>query len=264
VPATLYTTMSEESGYHNRGIVIAAKISNLLCSLKPSTYDEISPKLGYWIEHALTEQSVDADDLVERLSPLAWAGGPESNQAITRFLKQFRDTPSRSEEARSFVVRLCSRVFRWFAAASAENLAPWDGVFAGKVTRWGGGSFIQAASFVGHLIECGVLDRELVRRHLIKPLISHHYTDINDVGRAFRVMAIYELFVVARNTLLRGLLEPEDVQVCFEMLNPQIRIHGVAAMDPRNLDVRRDTHSGASRRNLTYLVRIFARFTPRG
>jgi len=256
--------MSEELGYCNRGIVITAKISSLLSSLKPSTYDEISPKLGYWIEHALTQQSMDADDLAERLSPLAWDRGSESSRAIARFLKQFRDAPSRSEEARSFVDRLCSRVFRWFAAASAENLAQWDGVDVGKVTRRGGQGFIRAASFVGHLIECGVLDRELVRRHLIKPLISHQHTNTNDIRRSFRAMAIYELFVAARDTLLQGLIEPEDVQVCFEMLNPQIHITGVVAMDPRNLDVRRATHSDASRRNLTYLVRNFAKSTPRG
>jgi len=260
-----HTTMSGEAGYHNRGIAIGAKISNLFCSLKPSTYDEISPKLGYWIEYALTEQSMEADSLAERLSPLAWDNrGSESNLAIARFLKQFRDAPHRSKEARSFVDGLCSRVIRWFAAASAEDLVPWDGVDARKVARWGGGGFIWAASFVGHLIESGVLDQELVRRHLIKPLINHHYTDTYHVGRSFRAMAIYVLFVTARNTLLQGLLEPEDIRVCFEKLISEIPLGGVPGLDIEKLMVGCATHSDILHRNLTCLVRNFVRSTSNG
>ena len=124
--------------------------------------------------------------------------------------------------------------------------------------------FISAASFVGHLVESGVLDRGLVRRHLIKPLINHHYTNTNDVGRSFRAMAIYELFVVARSTLLQGLLDPEDVQACFEMLSPQIHLEGVAGMDAGYLSVRGAIRSGVSCRDLTCLIRIFVRSTPLG
>ena len=82
--------MSGVADYHHRGTIIGAKIYDLLHSLGPSTYDEISPKIEYWIEYALTEQSVDANDLVERLSSVAWDYGG-SGAVVARFLKEFRD-----------------------------------------------------------------------------------------------------------------------------------------------------------------------------
>jgi len=240
--------MSDEAGYHNRGIAIGAKITSLLYYLGPATYDEISPKIEYWIEYALTEQSMEPDDLAERLSPLAWGGRSfETDAAIVRFLKEFRDTPNRSEQARSCIDRLCFHVIRWFAAASAENLEPWNGSTAGKVGKWGGGGFLNAASFVGHLIECGLLDHDLVRRHLVKPLIAHHYVNADDVGRSFRAMAIYKLFVAAKNTLLQGLLESKDVEACFKTLTDTRISYKVAQPDAKTLKVQSTICPGDSR-----------------
>ena len=147
---------------------------------------------------------------------------PECNAAIARFLKEFRATPHRSEQARSCVDGLCSRVITWFAAASAENLVPWNGHDYADVARYGGSGFVRAASFVGHLIEFGVLDLDLVRRHLVKPLIAHHYTNPDDSGRGFRTLAIYQLFLAAGNTLLQGLLEPKDIEACFETFDTKM------------------------------------------
>ena len=213
--------MSEPIGYHHRGAIIGARIYSLFYSLVSSTYDEVSPKIEYWIEYALTEQSVNVDDLVEQLSSMAWDSGG-SDADIARFLKEFHDAPHRSEQARSFVDKLGERVLRWFAAASAEGLQVWTGRETNRVARVGGEGFMRAASFVGHLIERGLFSHELVRRHLVKPLIALHYTDNDVTERYFRAMAIYKLFIAAKNTLLQGLLEPEDVQACFKALDAHI------------------------------------------
>ena len=203
----------------------------------------------YWIEHALTKQSVDAGDLVEKLSLLAWEGHTsETTTAIAKFLKEFRDVPHRSDQARSCIDRLCSRVLQWFAAASAEDLTPWDRYSTYYVAKGGGEGFVHAASFIGHLIERGVLDRDLVRCYLIKPLITHHYTGTGDVGGSFRAMAIYQLFVAARDTLL-GLLEPEDVEACFKALDTKISSR-VVGPDTSKINVRSSAYSGEPRRNL--------------
>ena len=65
----------------------------------------------------------------------------------------------------------------------------WEG---GSVSIGGGENFIRAASFVGHLIECGLLSNELVRRHLVKPLTTHCY-EKSSYGppSAVRTKAIY-------------------------------------------------------------------------
>jgi hypothetical protein len=229
-PRTIQGTIVPEPGYHNRQPVLAAKIRNLLCSLNPSTYDEIAPKIEYWIEYGVTEQFTTTDDLVERVSFVAWDCDKPCD--IARFFKEFRDAPHRSERMQSFVDQLAIHVLRWFAIAAADNFAsgydytyssarrssyhrPYDHSFNWDVPVTPGGDwtgFARAASFVGHLIECGLLGHDLVRRHLIKPLIAHH-----DYSNS-RANAIYNLFVVAGNTLLQGLLEPGDVQVCFETL----------------------------------------------
>ena len=213
--------MSGNTGYHHRRIVIGARICNLLRSLGPSTYDEISPKIEYWIEYTLTEQSVNVEDLVEQLSSMAWdSGGSHPN--IARFFREFYHAPHRSERARSFVDKFCEHVLRWFAAASAEVLEVSCSWHTSRVARCGGEGFIRAASFVGYLIEWCLLSHELVRRHLVKPLIAIHYTDNDVTERYFRAMAIYNLFIAAKNMILQGLLEPEDVQACFETLDTDI------------------------------------------
>jgi len=204
--------------------------------------------IEYWIEYALTEQSLDVDDLVEQLSPWVWAHrDSESDAAAARFLKQFRDAPHRSGKAKSFVDRLCSRVILWFTAASAEDPEPWNGSNAGKVGRYGGGGLINTALSVGHLVERGLFNREFVRRHLVKPLITHRYVDgVNVHQKSFRVEAIYHLLSAA-NTLLQGLIEPEDVNVCFEMLESEIPQGRVPGLDAGKLSVRCATRSDVLR-----------------
>jgi len=162
--------MSGITDYHHREVVIGAKIRSLLSSIGPSTYDKISPKIEYWIEYAFTDQSVTTEDLVEQVSSVAWDHN-SPGEVIAQFLKEFRDAPHRSEQARSFVNELCSRVLRWFAAASAEDI-PFRALAPPVVETREAISFRKAASFVGHLIKYGMLGHELVRRHLVKPLIT--------------------------------------------------------------------------------------------
>ena len=224
--------------------VLVANISELLCALGPSTYDEVAPKIEYWIEHVITERFITADDLVERLSRLAWNLFPENHRsAIPRFLKEFHDAPNRSKEAKSFVDEFCFQVLRWFTAALADNFSLDHG---GSTLLNGGGGFICAASFVGHLIERDLLSRELARRYL-KPLAPGYNGNqrwngaCKGMDPVVRASAIYQLFTTAGNTLLQGLLEPGDVQICFEVLNAQR--HGILGPDKNKivspkLDVR--------------------------
>jgi hypothetical protein len=245
--------MSDGPGYHNRQPVLAAKIYNLLSSLSPSTYDEIAPKIEYWIEYVITEQLTTVDDLVERLSSMTW--GRDETYDIARFLKGFRDAPHRSERARSFVDEFSIHILRWFAIAAADNFSssdfsPSDRYFSSSqhwkfVTSGGSIGFLRAASFVGHLIECSLLNHGLVRRHLIKPLIAHHGYNIH------RARAIYQLFVISGKTLLQGLLEPGDVQVCFETLVTSASRAGIRGYDAARLDVRCDPRLGALHYDLT-------------
>ena len=221
--------MSNGPGYHNCKAVLATKIRDLLRDLGPSTHDEIAPIIEYWIEYGLTEQFTTIVDLVELVSPVAWdtQGSPSD---ISRFLKEFRDAPHRSEQARSFVNELCLYVLRWFAVASADNFgAGWHN---GLVSKGGGPGFISTASFVGHLIECGLLGRELVRCHLPKPLTTHRYNNNGDaMNQVIRANAIYNLFTVAGNTLLQGLLEPEDVLACFKKMAARIPLGEISGLD---------------------------------
>ena len=216
------TTEANKDGYHNRKGYICSNICSLLRSLirEPSKYDEIAPKIGYWIEYVLCEDFLTVDELVGEISYVAWDVSSGSFASAGKFLKEFRDAPHRSEQARTFVTQMCSHVLRWFAITSVEGV---------RDTRWhtvgisigGGPGFIRAASFVGYLIEWGLLSRELVRRHLTKSLTNHmHGNDshVNSPGY-IRASAIYQLFAAAGNTLLQGLLEPDDVQACFNMLD---------------------------------------------
>jgi len=228
--------MSTEPGYHNRQQPILSKIDSLLRSLDPSTYSEVAPKVEFWIEYALAEHSTTIDELVEKVSSVAWYC--VSHPSVMRFLKEFRDAPHRSKQAKSFVDELCPHVLRWFAAASAENLSVNPHNYS-WVPMGGGAGFVRAASFVGYLIEWGLLSPDLVRRHLVKPLIAHHYRDGDDAQRSVRAMAIYQLFATARGSLLQGLLELEDVQACFKILDTtKITLDGIAGPDAAKLSVR--------------------------
>ena len=207
--------MSDQRGYYNHRGPVCSKIRSLLVSLtqEPSKYDQIAPKIEYWIEYVLREDFVTVDDLVDEVSYVAWDDGDDFAN-VGRFLKEFRDAPHRSEPARSFVSQLCSYVLRWFAIASVEDL--WASSTSSSVPRCGAPGFIRAASFVGHLVERGLLAPELARRHLTKPLTNHHNTSEHQhCAEAVRANALYWLFAAAGDTLLQGLLDPEDVETCF-------------------------------------------------
>jgi len=229
--------MDEELGYRYGGYDTTMKISSLLVSLcrEPSDYDKIIPKIEFWIEYVLREGLTKVNELVGIVSRVAWEGG-DSYANIARFLKEFHDAPHRSEQAKSFVEELCEHVLRLFAIVSAENVSA--DRYSTSVGRCGEKGLIGAASLIGHLIERGLLSRELVRGHLVKPLIAHHYTDRKDAQKSVRAMAIYQLFLAARNTLLQGFLEPGDVQACFEALDTDISLEGVVGPDPVKLNVQ--------------------------
>jgi hypothetical protein len=232
--------MSGGPGYHNRQLILAANIRDLLSYLSPSTYDEIAPKIEYWIEYVIAEEFTTIDDLVKQVSFVAWRKCC-SRSDISRFLKEFRDAPRRSELMRSFVDEFCLHVLRWFAIAASEDPST-DLKDSIKSDGWSG--FARAAFFVGHLIERGLLSHDLVRRHLVKPLITHRGYN------KYRANAFYQLFFVAGNTLLRGLLEPGDVQICFEMLDT---FAGRDGLDTR-LNVRCDSRPDASHYGLTCVL----------
>ena len=214
--------MSGKEGYHNRKLFIYSNIRNLLIYLtrEPSRYDQIAPKIEYWIEYVLREDFLTVDELVEEVSHVAWDQGGGSFASVGRFLREFHDAPHRSKQARRFVTQMCSHLLRWFAIASLEGA--WNTSWHSACVSIGGGpGFIRAASFVGYLIEWGLLSHELVQQHLTKSLTNHMHGDDNRVESPgyIRANAIYQLFAAAGNTLLQGLLEPDDVQACFNMLD---------------------------------------------
>ena len=228
--------MTPQAGFHNRRPHIASKIRSLIALLtkEPPEYDKIAPKIEYWIEYVLCERFVTVDELVEDISYVAWEQGG-SFLSVGKFLKEFSGAPHRSEQARSFVVKLCEHILRWFAIAAVEDSYPTNTTIASG----DGPGFIRAASFVGHLIEWGLLSHELVRRHIVKPLITHDDNDDN----SHRTNAIYQLFIAAGSTLLRGILEPEDIQVCFDTLDANIPRGYVAGLKAERLQARCISHS---------------------
>ena len=234
--------MSNKVGFHNRKNPISPKIRSLLISLtnEPSKYhDRITKNIEYWIEYVLREDFMTVDELAEGVSYVAWEdGGSYAN--VGQFLKEFRDAPHRSEQARSFVTQLCSHILRWFAIASAENLPhldnPYD--YTGSVASRGGMGFVRAASFVGHLIGCGLLSHKLVRQHLIKPMTDHYCGDSENFQQdPVRANAIYQLFTAAGSTLFQGLFEDEDVWVCFETLDAQNKTGKIKGYDAARVKV---------------------------
>lgn len=232
-------------GYHNRQVFIGSKIRSLLISLtkEPSKYNEITPKIEYWIEYVLREDFSTVNELVEWVSYVAWDINGGSFASVGQFFKEFRDSPHRSDQARTFVTRMCSHVLRWFAIASVEDLKGSPGWGGGKIA-YSGPNFIRAASFVGYLIEYGLLTHEFVQRHLTKSL-TNHQDDGDDKYSpgAVRAQAIYQLFITAGNTLLQGLLEPDDVQDCFDKLDA--RGHRDMGFDAVKLKVQYIAHDDA-------------------
>ena len=232
--------MSKTSGYHNRKKHLCSQICSLLITLtaQPLAYDEITPKIEYWIEYVLREEFLTVEELVEEVSYVAWNTNSRSFESVGKFLKEFYDAPHRSDQARTFVTRMCSHVLRWFAIASVEGV--WNTNWGdGWLTSGGGPGFIRAASFVGYLIEWGLLSHELVQRHLTKPLTNYYGNDCRgqEYSGAIRAAAVYELFTAAGNTLLQGLLEPDDVQACFSLLdtcNRQTRQFDAAKIQVQN------------------------------
>lgn len=215
--------------------VLTSKICSLLCELGPSTYDEITPKIEFWIEYALGEQFTTVGGLLDQVHSRIQLG---SHSYISRFLGEFRNAHHSSEQAKDFVDGLCLHAIRWFAVASSEDLSP---SWSGNYSSTGGFGFLRAASFVGHLIERGLIDHKLVRRHIFKPLTTHYYNPNDLKKQTIRAYAIYKLFTAAGNTLLQGLLEPEDVQDCFKMLDTQVslgKIDGMRDLDSKKLSVR--------------------------
>lgn len=244
--------MSKEPSDRNREFVIAENICNLLYSLSSSTYAEIAPKIEYWIEFVLAEPFTTTDDLVERVSSVAWEDRGSKSE-ISRFLKEFRDAPHRSERMKSFVDDLCLYLLRWFAVASMEDL--WVHWSTSPVSKCGGPGFIRAASFVGHLIKCDLICHELVRRYIFKPVLTQYYSAENWSKQATGANAIYQLFAATGNTLLQGLLEPQDVQACFGRLETRIslgKIGGMDELDVAKVNVRCGSCFGSSHYNLTY------------
>ena len=228
--------MSDGPGFHNCKSPISNKIRSLLIFLtnKPSEYDRITPKIEYWIEYVLREHFTTVDALVEGVSYVAWDNGG-SYEGVARFLKEFRDAPRRSEQARSFITQLCSHVLHWFAITSVESLSM--GQYCGSIASGGGYGFIRAASFVGHLIAYDLLSQELVRKHLIKPLINHYDEDSKSHLDAVWASAIYQLFIAAGKSLFEGLLEAEDVRLGFETLDAQSKIWEIGGYDAARVKV---------------------------
>ena len=222
--------------YQNRDISVSTKIYDLLSHLDTRTYHEVVPKLEYWIELALSQRFTTAAKLVEHVSAIMWTNH-QSPESFTRFLREFRDSPRRSTHSRSFVNELCTRAFWWFTAASAVDLG--KNRDDNGAAKGGGYGFIGAASFVSHLIERDLLDHKLVRQHLIKPLISHHYPNPGTTRESVRSIAILQLLIDAGNTLVQGLLEPDDARACFDILEAQLSSpHVIALLSTTKLQVR--------------------------
>lgn len=248
-------------GYSNCKDILVTNLRTLLYSLNPSTYDELAPKVEYWIEYIITERFATPESLGEQLSIVVWHC-TNFDAEIPQFLKEFRDAPNRSEQMRSFVDQFCLHALRWFAGASADSFQMNDS--SGSVPSGGGNGFVRAASFLGQLINRGLVGGELVRWHIVKPLTLYQ-TGCPNLDLVIRASAIYRLFTIAGDTLLQGLLEPADVQVCFGIVDAQnpSRYSGVVGFNDARLKVRYySPQCLASEFNLR--TRNFVGSTPRG
>lgn len=239
-------------GYHIRQSYINSKIRSLLTSLtkEPSEYEETALKIEYWIEYVLCENFSTVDELVEGVSSVAWDEGTSCPASIGKFLKEFHDAPHRSEKTRGFVTKMCSHVLRWFTIAAVEDFWGRDNNLS-HILGCRPYGFIRGASFIGYLIEWGLLSHGLAKWHITKSLTNHHDNDrhVKSPG-ATRANAIYQLFTAAGNTLLQGFLEPVDVQVCLDILDTWSQQRGMS-FDVAKLKVRYTTNNHASRWSLT-------------
>jgi hypothetical protein len=256
-PATLLTAPRPTMGYQSRRGPICSKICSMLITLADGTsnYDHIAPKIEYWIEYVLREGFASVDELVEGISGVAWGSVQGSYASIGRFFREFSDAPHRSEQAKSFVSQFSLYVLRWFAIASIEDLGNlllqggWCHL-TGSISPGATSGFINAASFIGYLIKWGLLSHELIQRHLIKPLTNHLDNHVYETSPgAIRAKAIYQLLTAAGDTLLQGLLKPDDVQDCFNMLDA--RPHEKMEFDSEKVKVRCTTRGYSSRLSLT-------------
>ena len=108
-----------------------------------------------------------------------------------------------------------------------------------EIAKGGWCGFIEAASFVGYLIECDLLNHKLVRQHLIKPLTMHYYPKPGTQEEAIRMGAIFRLFFVAGNTLVQELLEPDDARACLDVLETQLsRPYVITRLSTTKLEVQ--------------------------
>lgn len=135
--------------------------------------------------HPFAERSVAFNKLVK-----------QSRASVAHLLKEFRDAPHRSEQAKSFVDELRPYVLRRFVVASAEDLSMDPGIYSSGLRLEGMASY--------------------TRRRLL---------DISLNGA----------FATARNSLLQGLLEPEDIQVCFETSDTKISLNEIVGLDAAKL-----------------------------
>ena len=158
MPATLIITEPCPTIWESCRSVLAENIYSLLIPLDSPTYDEISPKIEYWIEFVLTGWFTTIfDHLEEGVLSVAWESRG-SHLDISRSLREYRDAPHRSGQTRPVVDELCLRVLRWFTVASAEDL--WKSWQTNPVSKRGRPGFVYASSFLGRLIECGLVGRE--------------------------------------------------------------------------------------------------------
>lgn len=170
-------------------------------------------------------------ELADRLTSVTW-DSRGSKPDISRFLKEFR---GRSEQASAFIDKLCLSILQWFSVASSEVI--WGGNwFKSLASENGGTGLLTAASFAGHLIECGLIDHELVRRYIIKPLTTHYYNKSDFKKQTPRAHTLYMLFTTAGTTLLRGFLEPEEVQECFDKFKTRVAIGSMILSGLNNFD----------------------------
>jgi hypothetical protein len=220
------------NNYHNRQEPICSKIRSLLT--------------------VLCEGFITVDELVEGVSGVAWKDVQGSHANVGRLLREFSDAPRRSVQARSFVSQLSLYTLRWFAIASIENIGKYPNGYyvGGSISSGAESGFINAASFIGYLIKWGLLSRQLVQRHLTKPLTSHLDNDVYEESPgATRAKVVYQLLTVAGDTLLQGLLGPDDVQDCFNMLDA--RPHEKMGFDSAKVKVWCTTNGYPPRLSLT-------------